>query len=507
MQEKGLVSVVVPIYNVEKYLDKCIESIVQQTYQNIEILLIDDGSTDDSLAKCFAWEKKDARIVVVSKENEGLGLTRNLGIKMARGEYLVFVDSDDYIHRHMVEKLYLCAIDRNADMVFCDLYTVDGERCVPLISNLDICGSTNYWKERVLLTEIPVYAWVKMYKKELFQKHEIWFTKHFIEDAEILPKLLGVCEKIAQVKEPLYYYRTDRQDSIMTSKRKQIAEQLPDIFHDIVQHLKKQQLFEKMKQDLEIYLVAKYYRVYYQDIFHKISYVADGEKEVRQNIEMVLDQYFSVAWRKYVEKKHNMLLWGSPGLKAYVIQYNIFSYLVSGTMLKRYNFSSLISAMCSKNKDCDLKRKNGLISNLYRQHMVENDVMSEFVCHTEQLSEREVIWIDFLEERYDIVELDGCYYTKSSSFDECYDIQDVNFRIIRRDSQEAEQLWKRSCQKFIAILKENFKPEDVYLVKKYAHKDMRDYDASCNICVLNDILGKYYSFFENNFSGIIIIHI
>lgn len=114
----GLVSIVLPIYNVEKYLDRCIESVINQTYRNLEILLVDDGSPDDCPQKCEEWAKKDGRIKVIHKANAGLGYARNTGIENASGEYICFFDSDDYIDPSTIEKAYNTAQKNNSDMVF-----------------------------------------------------------------------------------------------------------------------------------------------------------------------------------------------------------------------------------------------------------------------------------------------------------------------------------------------------------------------------------------------------
>ena len=114
-----MISIVVPIYNSEKWLEKCVKSLINQTYQDIEILLINDGSKDRSLEICNEYAKKDNRIVVIDKENEGVSATRNLGIKKAQGEFIQFVDSDDYADVQMCEKL-LNAIE-NVDLVVCGL--------------------------------------------------------------------------------------------------------------------------------------------------------------------------------------------------------------------------------------------------------------------------------------------------------------------------------------------------------------------------------------------------
>ena len=114
---KELISVVLPIYNVENYLDRCINSIVHQTYDNLEIILIDDGSPDSCPQKCDEWAKKDNRIKVIHKKNAGLGMARNTGIENASGEYLCFCDSDDYIDLETINKAYEVAKKNNADIV------------------------------------------------------------------------------------------------------------------------------------------------------------------------------------------------------------------------------------------------------------------------------------------------------------------------------------------------------------------------------------------------------
>lgn len=118
-----LISVIVPVYNVEKYIDRCIESIVNQTYRDIELILVDDGSTDSSQELCKKWEKKDSRIKVLHKENGGVETARNYGLDNANGEYIGFIDSDDYINEKMFEVL-VNNIENN-DIIVCEYYTVD----------------------------------------------------------------------------------------------------------------------------------------------------------------------------------------------------------------------------------------------------------------------------------------------------------------------------------------------------------------------------------------------
>ena len=115
-----LISIIVPIYKVEIYLRKCIDSIVNQTYKNIEILLIDDGSPDNCGIICDEYAKKDERIKVIHKENGGLSDARNYGIEASTGDYIIFIDSDDYVSESMCENLLICALENNADIVSCN---------------------------------------------------------------------------------------------------------------------------------------------------------------------------------------------------------------------------------------------------------------------------------------------------------------------------------------------------------------------------------------------------
>ncbi|MBR1540013.1 MAG: glycosyltransferase [Clostridia bacterium] len=128
--EEELISIIVPVYKVEKYLDKCINSIVSQTYKNLEVILVDDGSPDSCGKMCDEWTQKDTRIKVIHKENGGLSDARNFGLDCAKGKYIQFVDSDDYIEKDMIEFLYKNLKENNADISICSNYMVDEENVI-----------------------------------------------------------------------------------------------------------------------------------------------------------------------------------------------------------------------------------------------------------------------------------------------------------------------------------------------------------------------------------------
>ena len=167
-KEEELISVIVPVYNVEKYLEKCIDSIINQTYQNLEIILVDDGSTDGSGKICDEYSRKDNRIKVIHKENGGLSDARNIGIKNANGGLIGFIDSDDYITENMFEVLQKDLRKYNADISSCDIQNVnEAGECLKII-RVSTEGQTSKVFEReealklLLEDTIKSYAWNKL---------------------------------------------------------------------------------------------------------------------------------------------------------------------------------------------------------------------------------------------------------------------------------------------------------------------------------------------------------
>lgn len=200
-----LISVIVPIYKVEKYLERCIRSIVTQTYENIEIILVDDGSPDNCPKLCDEWADKDSRIQVIHKPNGGLSDARNAGLKIATGVYVAFIDSDDYIHPQFIESLYFIMKQQCADVVACG-YKQVAEDCIPELK-ADICCEDIRIKQISEVTQaaVGVTAWCKLYKKTLFDKIQFPVGK-IHEDVGIWWELVYYAEKIVAISEQLYFY-------------------------------------------------------------------------------------------------------------------------------------------------------------------------------------------------------------------------------------------------------------------------------------------------------------
>lgn len=204
------VSIIVPIYNVEKYIDECIVSLIHQTYSNIEIILVDDGSPDNSGKICDDWAQKDKRIKVIHKENGGLSDARNMGIKEATGEFLAFVDGDDWISINFIENMIDNLINYNADMAVCKFARIFPDGNVNLNSKnpqkLEVLNRKEFLIKLTKDDEITNHIWRKVYRRNIFQDVLFPVGKNF-EDIYVMPKLVEKCKRIVNLPEVGYYYR------------------------------------------------------------------------------------------------------------------------------------------------------------------------------------------------------------------------------------------------------------------------------------------------------------
>lgn len=213
-----LISVIVPIYKVEAYLDKCVESIVNQTYRNLEIILVDDGSPDKCPEMCDTWAKKDSRIKVIHKPNGGLSDARNAGMEIASGEYIAFVDSDDFVDKHYAEFLHKAIIENKVKMSACDyilFYEQDSVAEDIYFGNVCVSSSEEAIGDILNNRKVRAVAWNKMYHKDLL-KNEHFPVGKFHEDEFFTYRIIHKAENLAYVESKLYYY-LQRQGSIMSS--------------------------------------------------------------------------------------------------------------------------------------------------------------------------------------------------------------------------------------------------------------------------------------------------
>lgn len=220
------ISVVVPVYNVEKYLKECIDSIINQTLEDIEIICVNDGSTDSSLEILNDYAKKDSRIIVINKSNSGYGHTMNMGLNAASGEYIGIIESDDFADKNMFEDLYKLAKESDADIVKGDWYNYWSKnkfaRKNNRISSAKTLKLTNAKQDKSLLRINPS-VWSAIYKKEFLNKYNIRFLETpgaSYQDLAFSFKVFALAEKVILTDKAYLYYRQDNMNSSVKSKTK-----------------------------------------------------------------------------------------------------------------------------------------------------------------------------------------------------------------------------------------------------------------------------------------------
>ena len=214
-----LISIIVPAYNVETYIDRCMESLVNQTHTNIEIILVDDGATDSTGLKCEEWGQKDTRIKVIHKENGGLGFARNTGLEYFSGEFVMFVDSDDFVETCMVEKMLNILLEAKADTCYCSNYVYSNKEQKVIIENpqdtgkysgkeylLDIVGSEPCYFED---SKREMSVWAALFSGKIIKEHSIRFKserQYICEDLPFDMAYLQHSKSVIQMAECYYYY-------------------------------------------------------------------------------------------------------------------------------------------------------------------------------------------------------------------------------------------------------------------------------------------------------------
>ena len=244
------VSVIVPFYNVEGYIEKCLETLVNQTLKEIEIILVNDGSKDKSINIVEKFlQRYPEKIVYLEKENGGLSDARNFGIPHAKGEYVAFLDSDDYVEKDMYENMYELAKRENSDMVECNFYWEYPDK-----KKEDI--GKEYQVNNEMLEKVRVVAWNKLIRREIIQDANIQFPKGYrYEDVEFTYKLIPFIKKVSFCKKPLVHY-VQREGSISNLQNERNIE-IFDVLEHVIEFYKENNIYNKYAQEIE-YVYIRY---------------------------------------------------------------------------------------------------------------------------------------------------------------------------------------------------------------------------------------------------------
>lgn len=241
------ISVIIPVYNVEDYLAECLKSVVEQTFDDFEVLVINDGSPDHSQKIIDQYVKKYPFVHSFIKENGGLSSARNYGLKKSKAKYVYFLDGDDFIAPNLLQSCYDKIKETDADVVYFDFfeyYSSENMRILPGLKN--VCGE----KKKQFMVSPPA-AWNKVFRKNLFLDHEIFFPEgKWYEDLATTPRILIHAEKLEYLNEPLYYYR-QREGSIMKTVNPKMF-QMYDVIEILRDYFKKEHCLDSYGDALEI---------------------------------------------------------------------------------------------------------------------------------------------------------------------------------------------------------------------------------------------------------------
>lgn len=217
------VSIIVPVYKVERELDRCVQSLFKQTYNNLEIILVDDGSPDKCPELCENYAEMDKRVKVIHKENGGLSDARNAGLKQATGEYILYVDSDDYIDLDTCERFIKAAGNQKIDIIVGNAIMEKSDGKEMMIHSATPSGIT-YTAKQFIMSAVKAYqwyapAWLNMYRRDFLLDNQLYFKKGiYFEDVQMLPRIFLQAKKITCIDGTFYHYII-RENSIMTSQK------------------------------------------------------------------------------------------------------------------------------------------------------------------------------------------------------------------------------------------------------------------------------------------------
>lgn len=297
--KEELISVIVPIYNVEQYLEKCLESILNQTYKNLEIILINDGSTDNSGRICKYFLEKDDRIKYIEQKNQGLSAARNHGIHESKGKYYIFIDSDDYINVNYIDVLYTTLIKTNSDIAMCYFKKVyDKSEDIFKIKKGNIIvyeGDRKFYNLYNNKSVITVVAWNKIYKKEIFSEIRYPVGK-LHEDEFVICDILKNANKVAYNTSEYYYY-LQRKNGITGKYNKKRAIVL-EALSNRLEYFRKNKLFKLYSYTL--------YNYFYQLIYHYNMFCLHFPQE-RENIKKIYNEILRL--RKEILKDKNIKIY------------------------------------------------------------------------------------------------------------------------------------------------------------------------------------------------------
>lgn len=299
------VSVIVPVYNTEPYLRRCLDALVNQTLEDIEIVVVNDGSTDHSLDILQEYEKRyPSKIKLLTKENGGQATARNMGIRCCTGEYIGFADSDDYVDTYMYEKMYSLAKQKDADLVECHYHYLQ-ETEGKLIELKTRGNIREYKNQKDMFIDPQVSPWNKLYRREALTESGITFPEGLIyEDTAFYIKTISAIKRTVYLDEHLVYYFLRGNSTMNANKSRKVAD-IFAVLQDILDYYRSHQLYEEYANELEYFCV----KILLCSSLSRIGRVVDKDLE-----NQLLDKTFAMIQENFPQYKNNPYFAGKIGI-------------------------------------------------------------------------------------------------------------------------------------------------------------------------------------------------
>lgn len=477
------ISVIVPVYNVDDYMDQCMESLLAQTFGDFEVLLIDDGSADGSGERCERWAARDARFQFVRKANGGVSSCRNLGIQMARGKYLAFVDPDDWLDPRYFEKLYDAAEGADALFAECDLWRYDNRSGKQIHRSCGQRMGVPYTLEEHMKYG-PTASYKAISRRSLWVDNDVRFPSCNFESPAVYALVVALAgNRAAYVPEPLYYYRRFRENSLVETayaKTPGVADNTLGIeaMAHLMEQFRARGLYDRFARYMPGLVV---YRL------NDILAMQYHRRSARDFAELVANQ------RAFLERAFPELPTGS-----YITWggYNLNRIMQHLPLLNdpscRFNFSSIVSvAIGAGDADAAVRHPNR-----YREMMVTREVRQEIwdvVLHEQP----QYVFMDLIDERFDLLQVGDRYLTESDAYEKAEVALEVDARVAF-GSEAHLQLWRRAFAAFVGRLRDASPKTQLVVVENYLAERVgtlgrtQEFPQVEQVRATNDVLRRLY---------------
>ena len=500
-----MISVILPVYNVEEYIRKCIKSIIDQSYSDWELIIVDDGSEDGSLEICQKYAEVDNRISIIRQHNMGLGLARNTGLTHAKGDWVSFVDSDDWIKEDFFEKMIEAQKRNDADIVSCQYYRTlmdSEERDYDTDCSFN-CGFFSSKESLKAIFDLSFTAWAKIFRKELIvsEGYEV-FPGIRYEDYACLPYYFAKANGIEVIEDELYVWR-QRTGSI-THQLDAIPDRIRSL-EILLDQFKKRGIFEENKDALRKLFVRKERQ---NDTTIKKMTSACYE-EFKDEQRRLFDENFGGTYEKPEIPAAKVIVLG--GYTAYIVGKILEKRMEYEDLPNYYGPSSLIATM-SKELNNMQDYNIGKVNN-FRKKGILTEVTSRFLKLTKTDFELiDYILIDFSEERYDVGRCgEDTYVTLSEGFKDSNLGKELEYTVLDHGSEEFYELWKKACDELVEWLHTKIPEEKIILLRTKQAEYYGEKGKECRYPYYEDIekhnrtLDSYYEYFKSCCPGVLVI--